>query len=1096
MDDEEYDLEEDTRSSNNESGMDKFMNFLKENAKLVIVVVVVILLLIIMSALSGGSTDNSGITISQQSVTVTAETGNQVKLMKDGKELTGVVWTSKDSSIATVDKSGVIKGIKPGKTTIVGKYNDKEYKCEVTVSEGDGSLKVESLKFSESGTILMSVGSTYQVPIQITPSEAKFKNKIFASSNPQIASIDINSGLITANSKGNAMIRVAVNDAEKMASIKIIVVEGQITPGIYTLPTSLAFDEKEITLTEGETKTLTYHQEPAEASTDYVMWVSADEEVATVFNGELIAKKPGNIEVAIVSMGLKDTMVVHVKSGTVPVTGVNITSETNITMNVGDQKKIIATVEPSNATNQVITYLVDNPSVVSVDSEGNISAIGSGSTTINVSPSANLDIKKSIYVTVNDIPTYDPPSGGGDSSGGSSSGGSSETPVVGNVIVSGTNNSVSTDVNGVEVESTIITMTGSGNVDEIRYCYYNKATSSSCSTKNIYGGEFELPQTTLSTKTTYVIKAVPYYQGQKGTEITRYVTIKPSSGGTNPPDSGTTPPDSGTTPSNSTIGYKVTSNNIYNNPGTANSNAKIGNQVVSFDIVNGGISYLKVCTGSNCTPTTKVIDNGTYTVTSQSGTMITVRVSEYNSKNELVRGPDNWYVLIKDASQVKNCYCKTNGECRWGVSGDGYTIKTSHEEKPCTDYINRGNKGCFLYKGEYSWGSHLADYTNYAYQSHIVDESNCGTQTQTSRCLVGANTQGISTNFVWTTDKASSNQVEAKALNSKSKCDGAKAGYYCFKDSSGKYSWDRNLAVNPNYEYVIDKTTKEACNSVGTTINEISYKIDSNGHYHFYCKSEPSSVCNSNNITWSSDNVSAFRFNANSNVGDLVSNSTVTITAKYGTAKFEKEYSLSNGGQISPAIYSAVSDHSYVVNYYKNDWARENYPMVAFSNIKGTYNFNFFDACYFTVRTGEKVSATDIATKCYTLSSQQAEEHTGRDILGLVGKYTTYKLSTAGVRYYTSNFSLAKEKQRVAFEFGWLTDRRNTGQDSYDVILIFYIGNSQSNIRSIKEYSRVYRISVTPKDTSWNNISSGKEDRFKDWKVTEETKKIFGSYYE
>ena len=47
------------------------------------------------------------------------------------KELT---WTSSNSEVATVDKKGVVKGIKAGKTTIIVKSNNgKSSSCEVTV---------------------------------------------------------------------------------------------------------------------------------------------------------------------------------------------------------------------------------------------------------------------------------------------------------------------------------------------------------------------------------------------------------------------------------------------------------------------------------------------------------------------------------------------------------------------------------------------------------------------------------------------------------------------------------------------------------------------------------------------------------------------------------------------------------------------------------------------------------------------------------------------------------------------------------------------------------------------------------------------------
>jgi len=1090
MNNEEFDLDEDKKSGSNETGMDKMMSFIRENTKLVIVLVVVLLLIILMAAFSGsGGSNNTGITISEKTVTITTDTGNQLKLMKDGKEVTGVVWTSKDSSIVTIDKTGVIKGLKVGKTTVVGKFDGHEYECEVTVTEGDPNLKVESLKFSESGTIIMPVGSTYQVPIQMTPPEAKSKNKIFSSSNPSIASINIDTGLITANAKGNAMIRVAVNDAEKMASIKIKVVEGQITPGIYTIPTSIALDEKEITLTEGETKTLTYHQEPPEASTDYVVWVSADEEVASVFNGELIAKKSGNIEVAIVSMGLKDTMVVHVKSGTVPVTGINLASEESITMNVGDQKKIVATVEPSNATNQVVTYLVDNPSVVSVDNDGNISAIGSGSTSITISPSSNLEIKKTIYVTVNENTSYVPPTDSGSDTGGNTSGGG-ETVTVGTVIVTGTNNSISTELPGIEVENTTITMTSSGNVDEIRYCKYDKSVSSSCTPKNIYSEAINLPEVTVTSKKVYVFKIVPMYQGKSGKEIIRYVTIKAGSTASDSPGEDPVSSDG--------VGELVISG-LYDSESDANSHVEPAKTITVAK--KGNVDKFKYCRsviGGTCTSyTTQSLSSGSYTFTTRdAGTYFYEFIPIYNN----VEGTKvKKYVKIGTASSTstseEHCYVNVSSQgvgtnYIWGTNpGSGYVVQAKAlDKKEWCEQARKYKYLCFKDNANnYYWGSGYSTSETYEYQQNIQNQSDCLAKNPEDKCYCNSSHQ-----CRWGQNKDGYTKLASGIETNKNACDkytnnGHKA---CFSHN-GSLTWGTYMN-EPGYTYL--QTTEDKCGE----INEISYKVDSRGNYHFYCKSTPEKICSSNNVTWKSDNESAFKFNSNSNVGKLLGNSSVTITAEAGTAKLDKEYSLSNGNvQISPAIYSISSEHSYVVNFYNNTWTRENYPMVAFNDINSTYNFDYIDACYYTVRVGEKVNASDVSSKCHSISNQkEAEEHSNRDIQGLPYKYTTYKLGDVGVRYKTRNFALSKQKQRVAFEFGWLTEKRNTGYDSTDVILVLYIGNSKSGIRSIYQYSRVYRISVNPKDESWSNSTNGAADRFKDWTVTEETKKIFGNYYE
>ena len=79
------------------------------------------------------------------------------------------------------------------------------------------------------------------------------------------------------------------------------------------------------------------------------------------------------------------------------VTGVTL-SETTLTLDVGESDTLTATITPSNATDQNVTWSSDNESVATVDQNGRVTAVAQGGATIT----AAVDGKSAeCYVTVN-----------------------------------------------------------------------------------------------------------------------------------------------------------------------------------------------------------------------------------------------------------------------------------------------------------------------------------------------------------------------------------------------------------------------------------------------------------------------------------------------------------------------------------------------------------------------------------------------------------------------------------------------------------------------------------------------------------------------
>ena len=150
--------------------------------------------------------------------------------------------------------------------------------------------------------------------------------------------------------------------------------------------TEVTLDRAELTLTEGETETLTATVRPDNADNRKVTWSSDKTEVATVGgDGRVTAVKAGEAVVTVTTEdgGKTATCKVTVKAKVVPVTGVEV-NPWAMTLSVRGTSKLSYTIRPADATNQNVKWESESPSVATVDSEGNVQGVAAGTAKICV----------------------------------------------------------------------------------------------------------------------------------------------------------------------------------------------------------------------------------------------------------------------------------------------------------------------------------------------------------------------------------------------------------------------------------------------------------------------------------------------------------------------------------------------------------------------------------------------------------------------------------------------------------------------------------------------------------------------------------------
>ena len=141
-----------------------------------------------------------------------------------------VTWSTNNSSVASVN-NGTVTAHAKGQATITVTTADGGYSasCSVTVNEVSTTVNVQGVTLS-TNTLSMKVRGTANLTANIRPSNATNKNVTWSTNNNAVASVS--NGLVTANSVGQATIRVTTADGGYTDSCLVTVSEATTTTSV------------------------------------------------------------------------------------------------------------------------------------------------------------------------------------------------------------------------------------------------------------------------------------------------------------------------------------------------------------------------------------------------------------------------------------------------------------------------------------------------------------------------------------------------------------------------------------------------------------------------------------------------------------------------------------------------------------------------------------------------------------------------------------------------------------------------------------------------------------------------------------------------
>ena len=309
-------------------------------------------------------------------------------------------YLSTNNDIATVTINNTVKGISQGRTYIMVTYRDNNGRdqvkhCIVDVVTNE-NYKIEKIDIAD-GDIIVKVGDSYKLEYQVVPMDTPYEPKII-SSDSDVVTVN-NDGTIKGVKEGIAVIRLEINDNK--IDKTVYVTSKDFPSGIAILPSSITFKTNSIQLKIDEEATIPYSYQPDNSS---------DTSVVTVDNGKIKGIKTGTSDITLeTANGIKITAKVTVSPKEIPATGIELTSNETLELNIGNTSDITYKLLPEDTTDKVVFSSSDD-NIAKVDTNGKITAISNGTVTITLTAGT---VNKTITVTVNK-----------ESSGGSGSGGS------------------------------------------------------------------------------------------------------------------------------------------------------------------------------------------------------------------------------------------------------------------------------------------------------------------------------------------------------------------------------------------------------------------------------------------------------------------------------------------------------------------------------------------------------------------------------------------------------------------------------------------------------------------------------------------------
>lgn len=317
------------------------------------------------------------VTLSQEKLSL--EKGDSEKLetkvnpTNTTDDITQQIWKSSNENVVTVDKTGKITAVGGGTAKITVTIAGKSASCDVAVH-----VPLEKIEINNAPSIL-NVKDTHTLIVTYIPTDTTVERTVnWTSSNTNVATVDEN-GKVIAIGKGEVIITAEVGNQKATATIMV-----------RQPLESIEINQQNVTLIKGESINLTVKENPAlhddHDNIASIVWSSDLNVVSYDQTGFVKASKEGKALVTVTyKVGDKElTATTTITVVEYHITDVELDKST-LELNKGDKATLTATYKPENTTdNTTKIWTSSDDKVLTVDKEGNITAVGGGKATVTV----------------------------------------------------------------------------------------------------------------------------------------------------------------------------------------------------------------------------------------------------------------------------------------------------------------------------------------------------------------------------------------------------------------------------------------------------------------------------------------------------------------------------------------------------------------------------------------------------------------------------------------------------------------------------------------------------------------------------------------